>query len=261
MGIYNPACAGPLTAYAWRRASLRCLRRQCGGRDWRDLSQEMCRAVSGVKMKLYTYYRSSASYRVRIALNMKNLACELVPVHLAQGRQHDPEFLAINPQGLVPALVTESGHVISQSLAIIDYLDEISPKPALLPGDPESRALARAMAALVACDIHPLNNLRVLKYLKGTLGQDQTAVDQWYSHWVSEGFAALETLVSQHGSDKACFGDKPTVADICLVPQMWNARRFNVDLSPFPNLVRIDAHLCGLEAFADAAPEVQPDAT
>ena len=211
-------------------------------------------------MKLYTYYRSSASYRVRIALNMKGLACEMVPVHLAQGRQHDADFLAINPQGLVPALVTDGGRVISQSLAIMEYLDEICPKPGLLPDDPDARAVVRAMAALIACDIHPLNNLRVLKYLKGTLGHDQTAVDGWYAHWISEGFAALETLISTYGSRKACFGDVPTMADVCLVPQMWNARRFAVDLEPFPNLVRIDAHLCHLQVFADAAPEVQPDA-
>lgn len=214
----------------------------------------------GNDVKLYTYYRSSASFRVRIALNMKALDCDAIPVHLAQGAQHDAQFRAINPQGLVPVLETDEGDVLSQSLAIVEYLNERYPEPSLLPADPIGRATVRSMAALVACDIHPLNNLRVLKYLKGRMGQDQDAVDEWYAHWVSEGFASLEKLVVRWGSDKACFGETAGLADICLVPQMWNARRFNVDLTPFPNLVKIDTYLQSLQSFADAAPERQPDA-
>ncbi len=210
-------------------------------------------------MKLFTYFRSSASFRVRIALNLKGIAWEPVFMHLPEGGHKEAAYLEKNPQGLVPAL-EDGDAVLTQSLAIIEYLDETHPEPPFLPAAPADRARVRAMALIVACDIHPLNNLQVLKYLKGPLGHDQEAVERWYRHWVSRGFEGLEELVRRHGSETHCFGDRLSLADICLVPQMWNARRFKTDLSPFPSLVRIDAHLSSLPAFAEAAPEVQPDA-
>ncbi|MFZ5609081.1 MAG: maleylacetoacetate isomerase [Pseudomonadota bacterium] len=209
-------------------------------------------------MKLYTYFRSSAAFRVRIALNIKNIAYEPVFVHLAHGAHLSDEYRAANPQGLIPALAVD-GAVLSQSLAIIDYLEETHPAPALLPGDPLARARVRAMALAIACDIHPLNNLRVLKYLHSTLEHDQKTIDAWYRHWIVAGFTALEAWAARHGGAGHCFGETVTVADVCLVPQMWNARRFKTDLSPFPTLERIDAHLQSLPAFAAAAPENQPD--
>jgi len=210
-------------------------------------------------MKLYTYFRSSASYRMRIALNLKEVAYEPVYVHLPSGEQRSDAFLETNPQGLVPAL-EEDGLTLTQSLAMLEYLDETRPEPPLLPSDPAERAQLRAMAQTIGCEIHPLNNLRVLKYLKDPMGQDQESVNTWYRHWVSLGFEALEAMVAQHGSERYCFGDRVSLADVCLVPQMFNARRFETDLTPYPNLVRIDAYLQGLDAFAKAAPEVQPDA-
>ncbi|GEQ98889.1 maleylacetoacetate isomerase [Iodidimonas gelatinilytica] len=211
-------------------------------------------------MKLYTYFRSSSSYRVRIALNLKGVDWEPAFVHLPKGEQRDAAYLAANPQGLVPALEEDDGLVLTQSLAIIEYLDETRSGPSFLPKDAAGRALVRAMAQVIACEIHPINNLRILKYLKNPLGHDQAVVDDWYRHWVQEGFDALEPLVARHSNGRYCFGDQPTLADICLVPQMWNARRFNTDLSAYPTLIKVDAHLQTLDAFARAAPEQQPDA-
>lgn len=210
-------------------------------------------------MKLYTFYRSSASYRLRIALNLKGLEYESVFMHLREGAHRTAEYLALNPQGLVPAL-EDGGEVFIQSPAILEYLEEAYPEPPLLPKDAAARAHVRAMAQIVACEIHPLNNLRVLKYLKTELGQEQEAVDRWYRHWVAVNFEGLEALVAKYGSERHCFGETLSIADVYLAPQMYNARRFDTDLSPYPNLVRIDAHLQQIDAFARAAPEVQPDA-
>lgn len=211
-------------------------------------------------LKLHSYFRSSAAYRVRIALNLKGLPHELALVHLVKdGGQHKtPAYCALNPQALVPTL-EHDGRVLTQSLAIIEYLDEKFPAPPLLPGNAEERARIRAFALAIACDIHPINNLRVLNYLKGPLRQDQAAVDAWYRHWVEEGLAACERLLPE-AEAKFCFGDQPTLADACLIPQLYNARRFKCDLSAMPRLVAIDKAACALAAFAQAAPEAQPDA-
>lgn len=209
-------------------------------------------------MHLYTYFRSSAAFRVRIGLNLKQLEWDAIPVNLRIGEQKDTSYIAANPQGLLPALAIK-GEVLSQSLAILEYLDEMYPDPSFLPGSPIDKAHIRAIAQAVACDIHPLNNLRVLKYLKSEYGQSQDAVDDWYRHWITEGFKALEALVTRFGSDDFCFGEALSLADICLVPQMWNARRFNTDLSAFPKLCAIDAHLQSIQAFEQAKPENQPD--
>ncbi len=211
-------------------------------------------------MKLYGYFRSSASFRVRIALNLKGLAADTVFVHLPRGDQSRADYTqAVNPQGLIPSLETDQGDVLGQSLAILEYLDEIHPEPPLLPSDPVSRARVRGMAQMIACDIHPLNNLRILKYLKGPLGQDQQSVNLWYRHWVAKGFEALEALAGKYGG-AYCYGDQITLADLCLVPQVWNARRFDCDMSPYPKLSEIDARLYELDAVRLAAPENQPDA-
>ena len=211
-------------------------------------------------MQLYTYWRSSAAYRVRIALNLKRLEATQIPLSLLKGEQRGADYLARNPQGLVPALDIGSA-VLGQSLAIIEYLEELRPQPALLPRDPVARAQVRAMAQVVACDIHPINNLRVLKYLKEPLGQPQPVIDEWVRHWVGAGFRALEALAVRHTADGRClFGDSVTMADVCLVPQMYNARRFKVDVSACPTLVAVCAHLEALPAFAAARPELQPDA-
>jgi len=213
-------------------------------------------------MRLYTYFRSSAAYRVRIALNLKGLQAEHVPLHLVRegGAHRREEYLALNPQGLVPAL-EDGGRILGQSLAIIEYLDETRPDPPLLPADPGERAVVRSMALAVACDIHPLNNLRVLDYLKGPLAQPADAVAAWYGHWIAEGFRGLEQLAKRStGDGRHLYGESVTLADILLVPQMYNARRFRCDLAPYPTLVGISRHLESLPAFADAAPEVQPDA-
>lgn len=211
-------------------------------------------------MKLYTFYRSSAAFRVRIALNLKGLTYESVPKHLRHAEHRKAEYLAINPQGLVPVLEHE-GAVLTQSLAIIEYLDERFPTPPLLPRTPLERAQVRAMAQLIACEIHPLNNLRVLNYLREVFGQGDEGVNRWYQHWIAEGFRPLEELVRRHSEDgRFCFGDSVTVADILLVPQMYNSRRFKCDLTAFPTLVKICAHLEQLPAFAAARPEAQPDA-
>lgn len=209
-------------------------------------------------MRLYDYWRSSAAYRVRIALNLKGLAYEPVPVDLVASAQTREDFLARNPQGLVPLL--EDGAVrLTQSLAIIEYLDEVHPEPALLPSDPHARARARALALAIACDIHPLNNLRVLRWLENDLGAAEEDRLRWYRHWVALGLGALERELAGH---KAAFalGERPTVVDVCLVPQMANARRYQCDLEPFPTLRLIDEQCRSTPAFAAAAPERQPGA-
>jgi maleylacetoacetate isomerase len=202
---------------------------------------------------LYDYVRSSAGYRVRIALNLKGVEHERVPVNLLEGVQKTDEYRARNPQALVPMLEID-GHRIVQSLAIIDYLDATRPEPRLVPHDPAERARVLAMALAIACDIHPLNNLRVLKYLSGPLGQPEAVRDSWYAHWVSEGLTALEAM-AQGGAGRFLHGDAPTLADICLVPQMFNARRFNVPVDAWPILVRVDAAASALPAFAAAHPD------
>lgn len=211
-------------------------------------------------MKLHTYFRSSAAYRVRIALNVKRLAFDLQPENLPRGEHRADRYLALNPQGLVPLLEAE-GDTVAQSLAIIEYLEERYPAPPLLPSEPLARAHVRAMALAVACDLHPLNNLRVLNYLRVPLGHDEAAVTRWIQHWIAEGFRALEVLVRRYSGDsRHCFGTTVTLADVCLVPQMYNARRFECDLAPYPTLVAIDAALREKPEFLAAAPERQPDA-
>jgi maleylacetoacetate isomerase len=212
-------------------------------------------------MKLHSFFRSSAAYRVRIALAVKGLACETVAHHLRKSEQRKPEYRALNPQALVPTL-EDRGHVLTQSLAIIEYLDEAYPQTApLLPSHPAGRAVVRAMSLAIACDIHPLNNLRVLDFLKSQMSQSQEATDVWYRHWIAEGFAALEELATKHSrGGRHCFGDAVTMADACLVPQMYNARRFQADLAPYPALVAISDSLERLPTFAAASPEAQPDA-
>jgi maleylacetoacetate isomerase len=214
-------------------------------------------------MELYTYFRSSAAYRVRIALNLKGLQADYRYVHLVKdgGQQHEPEFLKLNPQGLVPALV-DNGNVLTQSLSIIEYLDETHPNPPLLPKDAVGRARVRALAQVVASEIHPVNNLRILKYLEKEFGVDEIGRKKWYRHWVIEGFAAFEKMLSGNANTgRFCHGDQPTLADLCLVPQVFNARRFEMDMKPFPHIARIDAECQKLGAFSEAAPEKQHDAS
>jgi maleylpyruvate isomerase len=211
---------------------------------------------------LHTYFRSSASYRVRIALNIKGLTARHVPVHLTRngGEQNQDNYKALNPQGLVP-LLRDGDLYLSQSLAILEYLEERYPSPPLLPAPIEDRALVRQLALEIACDIHPLNNLRVLNFLAGTLGLPETAKPQWVQHWITLGFDALERrLATSHRRGRFCLGDRPTFADCCLVPQVFNARRFGVDLSRYPTLSAIDLACEEHPAFALAHPSVQPDA-
>ena len=208
-------------------------------------------------MRLYGFWRSSAAYRVRIALALKGVEWESVAVDLPADGQRRPDFLALNPQALVPAL-EDGGAVLAQSLAILEYLEETRPEPALLPAGAAARAEIRRLAAMVACDIHPLGNLRVLRYLRSDLGADEAAVTAWIHHWIGEGFRAMEALLAGRAG-RFCHGDAPTLADVCLVPQMYNARRFGLDLAPYPTLVRVDAACTALPAFAAAAPEAQPD--
>jgi maleylpyruvate isomerase len=217
-------------------------------------------------MKLYGYWRSSAAYRVRIALNLKGLEAEQISVHLVKdgGEQHKAEYAALNPQELVPLLVTEgrSGGqelALSQSLAIMEYLDEAYPQQPLLPKALGDRAIVRAMALAIACEVHPLNNLRVLQYLSGEMALTDEAKNAWYHHWVHQGFAALEAMLAHH-SGRFCFGDSVTLADICLVPQVYNAQRFKVPLDKYPNILRVWAECNSLDAFSRAAPEMQHDA-
>jgi len=212
-------------------------------------------------MKLYDYFRSSAAYRLRIALNLKGQSPERAFVHLRRGAQRADEYLALNPQGLVPSLVTDAGDVLTQSLAIIEWLDETYREPPLMPADPAGRARVRSLALSIACDIHPLNNLRVLNYLTGTLGVTDAKRDGWYRYWCDVGFEALETRIARETATGAfCHGDTPTLADICLVPQLANSRRVKLDLEPYPTLLRIEAACAALPAFMNAAPAKQPDA-
>ncbi len=211
-------------------------------------------------MKLYGFSRSSAAYRVRIALGLKGLSYDYASIHLAKGEQYNPEYGAVNPQNLVPVLEDE-GHLLYQSLAIIQYLEETHPQPRLIPADPLERNRVRSLALIVACEIHPLNNTRVLNYLTGNLGLTEDQKREWYHHWVKTGFTALEQrLATEPSTGRFCHGDTPGFADISLVPQVANARRFKVDLTAFPTIVRIDDECLKLEAFKKAAPENQPDA-
>ncbi len=210
-------------------------------------------------MVLYDYFRSSAAFRVRIALNLKGLAPERRYIHLLNGEQRSEAYRALNPQGLVPSLA-EGGHVLTQSLAIIEYLDETHPSPPLLPGAPADRAWVRAFAQVAACDIHPLNNLRVLNYLRDTLGQDEPARNAWYAHWVREGFLAMEALLAAREQQSPfCHGDAPTLADVCLIPQVANAQRFKCPMDDYPLIRAINARALALPAFDLAQPSKQPD--
>lgn len=213
-------------------------------------------------MKLYSYFRSSAAYRVRIALNLKGLDYETVPVHLMKdgGQQHSASYKAMNPTELVPTLL-DGEHALGQSIAILEYLEETHPQPPLLPADAVGRARVRAIAQTIACDIHPLNNLRVLKYLKNTLSVEDAARDEWYRHWVGIGLASVEAMLAgDAATGRYCHGDQPGMADILLVPQVFNARRFDCDLSAMPTITRIAEACSELDAFARAAPARQPDA-
>ena len=212
-------------------------------------------------LTLYGYFRSSAAYRVRIALNLKGLAHDRVSVHLRKGEQHDPGFLRIQPQGLVPALVDGETTLI-QSPAILEYLDEAYPEtPRLLPALPADRARVRGLAAAVCCDIHPIDNLRVLQYIQGPLGCSDAQMIAWYNHWIATGFAAIERLLAgDPRTGRFCHGDTPGLADVCLVPQVANSRRHSLDLSPYPTIRRVAEACEALGAFQDARPENQPDA-
>jgi maleylacetoacetate isomerase len=210
-------------------------------------------------MKLYGYFRSSAAFRVRIALNLKKLDYETAAIHLRRNDQSRPDYLGVNPQGLVPTL-DDGGRRLIQSLAIIEYLDETYPEPPLLPKSSEDRARVRALAEIVACDIHPINNLRVLRYLMHSLGHDETAVATWYNHWIDAGFQAIERLLAGDARTGAfCHGDEPGLADIALVPQVVNAERYRLDLAPYPTITRISDSCMKLEPFAAAHPNKQPD--
>jgi maleylacetoacetate isomerase len=212
-------------------------------------------------MKLYGYFRSSAAFRVRIALNVKGLAYEHASIHLRKGEQRRPDYLTLQPQGLVPVL-EEEDEVLIQSLAIIEYLDETHPEPPLLPGHPADRARVRALAQAVACDIHPIDNLRVLRYLADPLGHDEKTIETWFNHWVKLGFDGIEPMLAKDGrAGEFCHGDIPTLADICLVPQVFNARRYpSFDMKPYPTIRRIFDNCMRLDAFDRAQPEKQPDA-
>jgi maleylacetoacetate isomerase len=210
-------------------------------------------------LKLYAYYRSSAAYRIRIALNLKGLDYEYVPVNLLERAQKSAAYLAQNPQGLVPALELADGTVLQQSMAILEYLEDSYPTPPLLPSAPVARARVRSLAQHIACDVHPLNNMSVLNYLREDLGVDQNGIGTWYATWVQRGFAALESQLSGTTGDY-CHGDQPGLADVMLVPQMYNARRFEVPISGYPTLLRISDALEALPAFARAHPDRAPDA-
>jgi maleylacetoacetate isomerase len=211
-------------------------------------------------MKLHTYFRSSAAYRVRIALNLKGLAYEAAYVHLAKEEHLRPAYGALNPQALVPAL-DDGGQLLTQSLAILEYLEETRPQPPLLPQDARGRARVRSLSLLIACEIHPLNNRRVLQHLKLALGQSEAQVNAWYRYWVADGLAKLEAqLARTPGTGRYCHGDVPTMADCCLVPQIFNAQRFQCDTTPFPEAMRVYAECMKLDAFERAQPARQPDA-
>lgn len=210
-------------------------------------------------MKLYSYHRSSAAYRLRIALRLKGLPFDYAAVNLLHGEQKSEDYLARNPQGLVPALELDSGDLLTQSVAILEWLEETCPSPALMPDDPLLRAGVRSLVNNIVCDIHPLNNLSILNYLRTEMGADDEAVHRWYCNWVDRGFSAIEKSLPQTMGD-CCFGNQPTLADVCLVPQAYNAFRFKVPMEGYPNIRRIVEHCNTLEAFSSAAPEAQPDA-
>ena len=211
-------------------------------------------------MKLYTYFRSSAAFRVRIALNLKGLAYEPEFVHLAKGEHRKPEYGSINAQGLVPTLILNDGTRLNQSLAIMEYLEETHPKPALLPADSVAKARVRSLSDLIACEIHPLNNLRVLQHLKRALGQSDDQVNAWYRHWIADGLAKFEAELAGGKKGRFCYGDAPTIADCCLAPQIFNAKRYACDLAPYPSTMRVFEQCMKLEAFDRAQPSKQPDA-
>ncbi len=223
-------------------------------------SNETNQTVGGPTLKLYGYWRSSAAYRVRIALNLKGLAFENLPVHLVKdgGQQHSADYRALNPQGLVPLLV-DGDERIGQSLAIFEYLEEIFPLPPLLPDDPVDRARVRSLALHIACDVHPLNNTRVLQYLSGTLGVDDEVKNEWVRHWITTGLTSVEQGLAPF-EGKLSLGKRPGYLEACLIPQVYNARRFACDLTAYPRILEMVDRCETLEAFANAAPEVQPDA-
>ena len=211
-------------------------------------------------MKLYTFFRSSAAFRVRIALNCKGLAYEALPVNLPKGEHKLAPYLTLHPQGLVPAL-EDGGKIYVQSLAMMEYLEETRPQPPLLPATAEDRAYVRALAQIITCEIHPLNNLRTLRYLKKTYGLDEEGVNAWYRHWIAEGLAGLEAFVAgAKKSGRYCYRDQVTIADCCLVPQVFNAQRYQCNLAPYPAVMAIFAECMKLDAFIDALPSRQPDA-
>jgi maleylacetoacetate isomerase/maleylpyruvate isomerase len=210
-------------------------------------------------VKLYTYFRSSAAFRVRIALNLKGLAYQPVFVHLAKGEHRAAAYAKVNPQALLPTLELDDGTRLTQSLAIIEYLDEKHPQQALLPKNAQERARVRSLSYLIASEIHPLNNLRVLQHLKRALGQSEEQVNAWYRHWIADGLAKLEAELASH-EGRFCHGDTPTMADCCLVPQIFNAKRYQSDLAPYPQTMRAFEACMQLEAFDRAQPSKQPDA-
>lgn len=210
-------------------------------------------------MKLYSYYRSSAAYRVRIALNLKGLPYDYVGVNLLHNEQKSDNYMARNPQGLLPALELDDGELLAQSVAILEWLEESCPSPALLPDNMVERAKVRSLVNNIACDIHPLNNLSIMNYLRTELGASDDDVHRWYCNWVDRGFSAIEQSLA-HTMGKCCFGDEPTLADACLVPQVYNAYRFKVPMGDYANIRKVVEHCNSLEAFSRAAPEAQPDA-
>lgn len=211
-------------------------------------------------MKLYTFFRSSASFRVRIALNYKGIRHDLALVSLPKGEHLEAKYRSVNPQGLVPAL-EDAGRILTQSLAIIEYLDEVHPGPRLLPSDPVDRHYVRAFSQIVACEIHPLNNTRTLKHVRKTYGLDEEGVNAWYRHWIAEGFAMMESFLTEHGKDgKYCLRDQVSMADCCLVPQVFNAQRYHCDLSAYPTVMKIHEACMKLDPFIQAQPSRQPDA-
>ncbi|HUQ76542.1 MAG TPA: maleylacetoacetate isomerase [Burkholderiales bacterium] len=211
-------------------------------------------------MKLYTYFRSSAAFRVRIALNLKGVSYEPVLVHLAKGEHRQPQYAQVNPQALLPTLELDDGTRLTQSLAIIEWLDEKHPAPLLIPKDTLARARVRSLSYLIASEIHPLNNLRVLQHLKRALGQSQEQIDEWYRYWIADGLAKLEAELARAGTGKFSHGDLPGMADCCLVPQIFNAKRYNSELKPYPKTMRVFDNCMQLDAFDRAQPSKQPDA-